>query len=130
MKAKNSMSPILFKKEKTKQEDLSVIFKNELHRLGILSKIGYVQEHKFHPVRRWRFDFAWIDEMVAVECDGGQWRAGGGRHNTDADREKINTAAFMGWTVFRFSGTQLKNDPLGCVSIVEKTIFNKRIKQG
>ncbi len=122
MKAKNSMSPIMFKKEKTKQEDLSVIFKTELHRLGTLSKIGYVQEHKFHPVRRWRFDFAWIDEMVAVECDGGQWRAGGGRHNTDADREKINTAVALGWRVLRFSGNQIRTDPMECIRVLEETL--------
>ena len=122
MKAKNSMSPIMFKKEKNKQEDLSVIFKNELHRLGTLSKIGYVQEHKFHPVRRWRFDFAWIDEMVAVECDGGQWKAGGGRHNTDADREKINTAVALGWRVLRFSGNQIRTAPIECIRVLEETI--------
>lgn len=26
-----------------------------------------VTEHRFHPVRRWRFDFAWPDEHLALE---------------------------------------------------------------
>src|SRR5687768_16750315 len=30
------------------------------------------------PARRWRFDFAWPELKVAVECDGGTFT--GGRH--------------------------------------------------
>ena len=38
-----------------------------------------VLEMRFHPIRRWRFDMAWVEKSVAVEVDGGMW--GGGRHN-------------------------------------------------
>jgi len=81
---------------------------------------GPVPEYRFHPVRRWRFDFAWPSSSrggVAVEVDGGQWRAGGGRHNTDPDREKLNTAAALGWRVLRFSHAALETDPAGCVAL-------------
>ena len=62
--------------------------------------------------RKWRMDYAWPTETggVAVEIDGGQWQAHGGRHNTDADRDKLNHAAALGWRVLRFSGTML-HDP-------------------
>lgn len=63
-----------------------------------------VAEYKFHPDRRWRFDFAFPDRMVAVECEGGVWS--GGRHTRGsgfvADAEKYNNAAALGWFVFRF----------------------------
>lgn len=63
-----------------------------------------VQEHRFHPVRKWRFDLAWPDRMIAVEVDGGVWS--GGRHTRGAgfiaDCKKINEATAMGWRVFRF----------------------------
>lgn len=81
---------------------------------------GPVPEYRFHPTRRWRFDFAWPAVTrggVAVEVDGGQWRAGGGRHNTDRDREKLNTAAALGWRVLRFSHQALETDPAGCVEL-------------
>lgn len=65
---------------------------------------------EFYPGRRWAFDFAWPDHLVAVECDGGQWKPGGGRHNTDDDREKLNAAALMGWRVLRYSLPML-DDP-------------------
>jgi very-short-patch-repair endonuclease len=68
-----------------------------------------VRELRFVHERRWRFDFSYPKYRLAVECDGGQWSYKGGRHNTDADREKMNAAASQGWTVLRFSSTMLQN---------------------
>ncbi len=71
----------------------------------------YSDEFKFHPKRKWRFDYAWPDKKIALELDGGTWLRGGGRHNRDSDREKMNAAVLLGWKVLRFSGEQLKSDP-------------------
>ena len=64
---------------------------------------GPVREHRFHPSRRWRFDLAWPDHMVALEVDGGVFV--GGRHVTGTgarkDAEKFSEAAAMGWRVLR-----------------------------
>ena len=63
------------------------------------------KEYKFHPARRWRFDYAFPFLMIAVEVDGGVWT--GGRHINPAgyinDMEKLNTAASMGWLVLRIT---------------------------
>lgn len=60
-------------------------------------------EHRFHPVRRWRFDWAWPDRMVALEYEGGTWDHG--RHTRPlgytADCTKYSEAAILGWTVVR-----------------------------
>ena len=62
-----------------------------------------VREHRFHAVRRWRFDYAWPEQRVALEVDGGVWT--GGRHTRGAgfikDIEKLNAATFAGWRVVR-----------------------------
>ena len=62
-----------------------------------------VREHRFHPVRRWRFDYAWIDHKVALEVEGGVGT--GGRHTRGAgfvaDIEKYNAATVAGWRVVR-----------------------------
>ena len=62
-----------------------------------------VSEHRFHPVRKWRFDYAWPELKIALEVEGGAWT--GGRHTTGkgfvADMEKYNTAAALGWRVIR-----------------------------
>jgi len=87
------------------------------------------REYRFHETRRWRFDFAWKAHKIAVECDGIAKQAGGGRHNTDADRDKINTATMNGWKVFRFSGKQIRNEPDKCLSFFEKFIKVKKIDE-
>ena len=67
--------------------------------------IEIVKELKFHPTRKWRFDYAFPFLMIAVEVDGGVWT--GGRHINPAgyinDMEKLNTAASMGWLVLRIT---------------------------
>lgn len=69
-----------------------------------------VAEHRFDPARRWRFDFAWPDLMLAVEVEGGTWR--GGRHTRGSgfakDCEKYNRAAALGWSVLRFTTDMVK----------------------
>ncbi len=66
-------------------------------------KVECVKEYKFHPKRRWRFDYAIPDHKIALEVEGGVWT--GGRHIRAqgflGDMEKYNTATLMGWRVFR-----------------------------
>ena len=60
-------------------------------------------EYKFHPTRKWRFDFAWPGLKLAVEVDGGTWA--GGRHSRgqgyEDDCVKLNEAVLAGWRVLR-----------------------------
>lgn len=64
-----------------------------------------VEQLRFHPTRRWRLDFAWPDEKLAVEIDGGVFS--GGRHTRGTgyteDCSKLNEAAVLGWSVLRFT---------------------------
>lgn len=66
-------------------------------------------EHRFHPKRKWRFDFAWPDVRLALEVEGGVWT--GGRHTRGSgflgDVEKYNAAAVMGWRVLRCTPSTL-----------------------
>ena len=65
-------------------------------------------EYKFHPVRKWRFDYAIPDLMIAIEIEGGSWVQG--RHTRgkgyQGDMEKYNTAQLMGWKVLRYTPEQ------------------------
>lgn len=78
-------------------------------------------EHVFHPTRKWRFDFAWPAQKVALEIDGlGKTVRGtpknirdvakftqsalGGHRTIDGmrkDHEKQNEAVILGWRVMR-----------------------------
>ncbi len=70
-------------------------------------------EHRFHGLRRWRFDWAWPVSLIAVECEGGIWRKGGGAHshpsNIERDLEKYNAAAMLGWRILRYAPEDLGN---------------------
>lgn len=72
-------------------------------------KIPFEREYRFCE-RKWRFDFAFPEKKIAVEVEGGIYS--GGRHTRGygfiADMEKYNTAAELGWRVFRFTPQQIK----------------------
>jgi len=69
------------------------------------------REFRFHPVRRWRADFAWPDQKILVEVDGGVYVQG--RHTRgrgfEEDMRKLNAAAVLGYRVLRFSTGMVKN---------------------
>ena len=87
--------------------DAEDLFAAQLFAVGIHDA---QREHRFHKVRRWRFDFAWQDKKIAVEIEGGTFS--GGRHTRGIgfrnDCEKYNTATLDGWRVFRFPAEQIK----------------------
>jgi hypothetical protein len=62
-----------------------------------------VREHRFAPPRMWRFDLAYLSQMVAVELEGGVFS--GGRHTRGkgftGDCRKYSEAAVRGWLVIR-----------------------------
>lgn len=82
---------------------------------GIRKRLADAQVNDF------RFDFAWVDEKVAVGIDGRAWHVkGGGRHSTDKDHKKHNLATAWGWMFFHYSPSMLKAEP----TIVVNQVFN------
>lgn len=72
-------------------------------------------EYRFDSTRRWRFDFAWPQAKIAIECEGGVWT--GGRHTRGAgfegDVEKYNAASLAGWTVYRVTAVMVRSGACG-----------------
>lgn len=68
-----------------------------------------VPEFRFHPHRKWRFDYAWPLHRLALEVDGGVWTQG--RHTRGSgfvgDLLKFNAATLLGWRVLRYTPQQL-----------------------
>lgn len=68
-------------------------------------------EYRFHPERKWRFDFAFPDVQVAVECEGGIFVKGAhtrGAHFR-SDCEKYNAAVELGWAVLRYTDREIRS---------------------
>lgn len=86
-------------------------------------KVECVKEYKFHPTRRWRFDYAIPDHKIALEVEGGVWT--GGRHTSPkgflGDIEKYNTATLMGWRVFRTTPDELYK--LSTINLIKAAIL-------
>jgi len=85
-----------------------------------------VAEYAFFEGRKWRFDWAFPAHLVAIECDGIIKQAGGGRHNTDADRDKLNHACAAGWRILRFSRAQLTDQPEHCAALVRRALGEEK----
>ena len=70
-----------------------------------------IPEHKFHPTRKWRFDWVLFDYKIAIEIEGGIWNNGAhvrGKHYL-SDMEKYNQAQILGWKVLRYTPEQWRN---------------------
>jgi very-short-patch-repair endonuclease len=66
---------------------------------------GWEREYRFDQTRRFRFDFAKPESLIAVEIEGGIWTKGRHSHGVgmEIDMRKYNLAASLGWRVLRFS---------------------------
>lgn len=67
------------------------------------------REFRFHPVRKWRADFAHLESRTLIEIEGGIYIQG--RHNRAAgfiaDTEKYLEAFLAGWAVVRLTSAQI-----------------------
>jgi len=109
----------------SKQSDLERAFDTSWIRCtGGLDVCDPVQEYRFHPTRKWRFDRAWVDERVAVEIDGGTFS--GGRHTRGMGYhrqiEKSNAAILEGWVVLRYDTKHINDDPASMVDEIVQVL--------
>lgn len=84
-------------------------------------------EYKFHPTRKFRFDFAFVPQKLAIEIEGGAFMRGGGRHNRgtgfSSDCEKYSEAAILGWRLLRSTTEQVSSGQL--FDWIERALANR-----
>jgi len=70
-----------------------------------------IAEYRFATPRRWRWDFCWIEQKLALEIDGGVWTRG--RHTRGKgfinDMEKQNAGVVLGWSLLRVTPEQVRD---------------------
>lgn len=93
---------------KAKRTALEDAFLRTVRALGLPEP---TREMRFAIPRKWRFDFCWIDKMLAVEIEGGIHIQG--RHNRgqgfEVDCEKLNAATLKGWRVLKFTRSMIES---------------------
>lgn len=95
--------------KKESGHDYKTDFLNQLHFAQIPAP---VQEHVFHPKRKWRLDFAWIDQKVMVEYQGimgAKTASHGSMTGQMRDHEKTTEASLLGWTVILINAKTVQN---------------------
>jgi hypothetical protein len=92
-----------------------------------------LREYRFHPTRRWRFDYCWRGTnenpiKLAVELNGACYTQG--RHTRGSgyvkDMEKLNAAQELGWTVLQYQ-TNVEKINYNQVFAVYRRLFNKEV---
>jgi very-short-patch-repair endonuclease len=103
----------------------------EHHFLFLCRALGLpepTREYRFAEPRRWRFDFAWIPQRLAVEVEGGTFVRG--RHvrgkGIENDCHKYNAAVVRGWRVLRFTTDDVLKRGHDSVSIVKGMLEAER----
>lgn len=86
-----------------------------------------VEQFRFHPKRKWQFDFAWPERKLAVEIEGGTYS--GGRHTRgkgfEGDCEKYNAALLLGWRLLRFTGKMVNSGEARIVTQAALNVFRQ-----
>ena len=72
--------------------------------MKFLTGIEPTPEYRFHPVRKWRIDYAFPVQKLAIEIEGGAFTRG--RHTRGVvfvnDMEKYNALTEAGWNLLRY----------------------------
>ena len=80
-----------------------------------------VREHRFCS-RRWRFDLAWPDRMLAAEVAGAVYSQG--RHTRGKgfteDCRKYSEAAILGWRILHLTTQMIPSGE--AVSVIERAL--------
>ena len=95
------------------------------------------KEFRFHPIRRWRIDYCFVEQKLAVEIEGGIYGVGKpcpvckrpsvGAHTSikmlKKDMEKYNQLAIQGYWLLRFTPQEVKNGY--AIDVIKEWFKNK-----
>lgn len=89
--------------------------------LALYLRLRYLGVHTQYRVGKYRLDFAFPDKKLAVECDGHAYHSTRDQRGRDADRDRELIA--QGWTVIRFTGSQIHENPERCADEVKRILY-------
>ena len=72
-------------------------------------------------------DFAFPEAKIAIYCDGYEYHSG--RDSFQKDRQQSRELQLQGWSVLRFSGSEILNDTDSVVFTIQRAIKQKLIQK-
>lgn len=86
----------------------------------------FEREVLFHPERKWRWDFANRDLMLAIEIQGATWSSGAHARGAGIQRDcdKHNAGVLLGWRILVFTGADVRDGK--AVRMIEEAMSKAR----
>lgn len=120
--------------KRSKKEELE----NNFHCHWVMMFGNLPEPVRQHPIlnpktnRHWKLDFAWPEEKLAVEIQGGSFVRGG--HNTaqgqHSDYERHNALVRMGWRILYFNTIACKHMESVVESVAEVLCSAEEVTNG
>ena len=99
------------KQIREEEESMSHLEENLLAQIDMAGLPPPVREFRFAPPRRWRTDFAWPEQRLLLEVEGGVFARG--RHvrpvGYENDVEKYNAAVLLGFKLIRVTNRMVED---------------------
>lgn len=105
-------APLVIHLPTSKSNNLRFLEEKFLGNWYALGGPDLVREYRFHPTRRWRMDFALVEQKIAFEIQGGLYKSESGhrsRSGVKRDYEKFNEAMKLLWRVFQVTSANLQD---------------------
>lgn len=91
----------------------SIDYKEEfLNQLRIARLPMPEAEVRFHPTRKWRFDWAFVPQKIAIEYQGGIFHGGIGHNGIKGSKRdclKFSSATALGWKLFLINADMVRD---------------------
>lgn len=93
-----------------------------LHQMQLVGLPLPEREYRFAPPRRFRADFAYPEQKILVEVQGGIYTRGAHSRGIGLERdyEKLNLAQLLGYKVFQFSRKMIESGV--AVNMIEEVL--------
>ncbi len=93
-------------------------------------ELAFYELHMYpqHPVGPYRLDFAIPDRKIAIELDGHDFHKTKEQRTHDASRDRYLIE--RGWTVLRFTGTEIYKNTAKCVAQICRIVDQRPVDLG
>jgi very-short-patch-repair endonuclease len=102
---------VAFQRERSAKERLERMLWDRINEAGL--PMPETQYHWARPERMFRSDFAYVEERILIEVQGGIWAANPGRHNRGSgyqdDARRTNLAMQLGWRLLAFTEAMIRS---------------------
>lgn len=104
-----------------RQSDLEESMETILSQIGFIKGTDFASEYCLRTKYGYRLDFAFPQIKLGIECDGEYWHQPNNHHDIKRD----GFFKGKGWTILRFTGIDIINNPNAVKDKINEVIKNE-----